>query len=154
MRKLPSNGKQVLVFIAFSCLLIACAGKEQVNIEEIESRAFEDLRNELREVIVDQARETEAIGLVNSLQNNLQGLRSSIAERRRRLDQLNADYDASREEFEVFLEGIEEEVFENRQRVGSTHIILLSLLSKDELAEIDKAHSSAMKVIAQNIQLI
>ena len=92
-------------------ILAACAG-DDIAPEDIEKQAFDDLRAELREAIDDPERESEAIRLINAVQDDLAVLRATVEKRRQTVRQLNADYDTTRAEFEAYLASVEAEVRE------------------------------------------
>ena len=144
------------------CLLVAaiafsfagCAGKVAVSPVDVEYQAFEDLRGEIREAIDDSARETEAIALVDALSDELNALRKTISERKRRSRQLNANYDTSRADFEALVEQVSQEEKSNHQQIVEQHRALLAILTPDEWAEISKFHTKAMKATIKSIQAI
>lgn len=134
--------------------LAGCAGTEKMSAVDVEHQAFEDLRSEIREVIDDPARAAEAIALVNALSDELSALRRDVADRKRRARQLNADYDASRADFEALAEQLDRERRSNRQRVLDEHREFLALVTPEEWAEISKAHTKAMKATIKTMQAI
>ncbi len=146
--------KPVMLYAGIVLMLAACAGKDDVAPVDVEQQAFQDLRTEIREAITDPAREAEAIKLVGVLEQNLADLRSSIATRKNRVRELNADYDTQRAEFNAFLAGIETEVQDNRQRVSEIHRALFNLVTAEERSAIAKAHTKAMKAAIETIQTI
>ena len=134
-------------------LVVACA-KDDVAPVDVEKQAFEDLRTDLLEVIVDPARQAQAITLVGVLEQDLASLRKSIATRKNRAKELNANYETSRKEFEAFLAGIEAEVRDNKQRVAKTHRALFANVTPEERSAIAKAHTKAMNAAIKSIQAI
>jgi capsule polysaccharide export protein KpsE/RkpR len=142
----------LVVAMAFS--VAACAGKGKSSATDVEAQAFEDLRSEIREVIDDPARAAEAIALVNALPDELSALRRDVADRKRRARQLNADYDASRADFEALAEQFNRERRAGRQRVLDEHREFLALVTPEEWAEISKAHTKAMKATIKSMQAI
>ncbi len=142
----------LIAAIAFS--VAGCAGKEKMSPVDVEYQAFEDLRTEIREAIDDSVRETEAIALVNALSDELNALRKTISERKRRFRQLNANYDTSRVDFEAFVEQVNQEEKSNHQQVVEQHRALLAIITPDEWAEISKSHTKAMKAAIKSIQAI
>jgi len=144
----------VLFCIGIALMVTACAGKDNVSPVDVETQAFEDLRVEIREAVVDPANEAEAIRLVGVLQDDFEALRSSIAERSRRLKELNADYDTPRSEFEAFLTDAEAEMRGSRQRTSETHHALLRAMTAEERSQIDKVRSKAISAAIRSMQSI
>ena len=79
--------------LAVAFVFAACASKDDVTAVDVEKQAFEDLRAGISDIIDDPARRAEAIGLVGVLEQDLEALRKSIAERKTRARELNANYD-------------------------------------------------------------
>ena len=145
--------RPVIICAGAALLLFGCAKDEVVPVD-VEKQAFEDLRTEIREVIDDSAREAEAIRLVGTLEEDLTALRSTIAARKARARELNANYDTPRAEFEAFLAGIESEVQDHKQRVSETHRALLANVTAEERSAIAKTHTKAMNAAINTIQTI
>ncbi len=142
-----------LLCIVIASLVVACA-KDDVAPADVEKQAFEDLRTEIREAITDPAREAETIRLVGVLEEDLAALRSSIAARKARARELNANYDTPRAEFEAFLAKIEAEVRDNQQRVSKTHRALLATATTEERSTVAKSHTKAMNAAITSLQSI
>ncbi len=139
----------ILVFV-----LGGCAGKDDVAPVDVEKQAFEDLRTEIREVIDDPAREAKVIAQVDALVKELDELRERVADRKKRIRQLNADYDTSRAEFEAFFEKVNMEIRSNRQRVGDSHSALRASTTAEEWSQISKARTKAMNSVIRSMQTI
>jgi len=144
--------RMLVVAMAFS--VAACAGKGKSSATDVEAQAFEDLRSEIREVIDDPARASEAIALVNAMSKELSALRKDVADRKRQARQLNANYDASRADFTSFVEQINRDRRANRRRVLDEHRALLAILTPEEWTAISKAHTKAMKSTIRTLQAI
>ncbi len=144
---------RVLLCIVVVSLVVACA-KDDVASVDVEKQALEDLRTEIREVIDDPAREGEAIALTDSLVDDLNALREKISARRKRVRQLNADYDTTRADFESFFDQVDKEIQSNKRQVSERQRELLSVTTPDERSAISKAHSKAMDAAVRNIQNI
>ena len=153
MRKPFSRVAGVLCCIAVASFFVACA-KDDVAPADVEKQAFEDLRSEIIEVITDPAREAETIRLVGVLEEDLATLRTNIAARKKRVRELNANYDTPRAEFEAYLAGVEAEVRDHKQRVSEAHRALLASMTAEERSAIAKTHTKAMNASIQTIQSI
>jgi uncharacterized protein YbjT (DUF2867 family) len=153
MRQTSARVYRVLLCVVITSLFVACA-KEDVSPVDLEKKAFEDLRTDIREAIAEPAREAEVIRLVGILEQDFAELRARITARESRAAELNANYDIPRAEFEAFLAEVEAEVRDNKQRVSKTHQELLSIATPDERAAITKTRTKAMKAIVRSIQSI
>jgi len=150
-----SRFRQCVLFLAIILsVTIGCAGKDDIAPIDVEKQAFADLREDIREVIEDPARADEAIKLVGVLQEDLAALRRSVAERRSRIAELNADYDTSRADFEAFLQRIEAEVGANRRRASESHLALLATVTAEERSALAKTRTRAMKATIRTMQAI
>lgn len=129
-----------------------CAGKDDVSPIDVERQAFEDLRSEIREVIDDPARESEALALVDSLVDDLASLREKISARRKQVRQLNADYDTTCNDFEAFFQQVDTEIRSNKRQVSQDHRALMSVTTPGERSTLSKAETKAMQAAIRNIQ--
>ncbi len=154
MPRFSDHWKCVLLFAVIVSAIAGCAGKDNVSPVDVEKQAFEDLRSEIREVIDDPAREAEAIALVESLVDELDSLREKISARRKRVSQLNADYDTTRADFEAFFDQVDKEIQSNKRQVSEKQRALFAITTPDERSAISKAHSKAMDAAIRNIQAI
>jgi hypothetical protein len=143
----------VLLLGAILSILASCGGKDAVAPVDVEKQAFEDLRTEVREVIDDPTREAEVLTLVDALSAELNTLRKRISERNTRVRQLNANYDASRADFEALFDRIYVEIRSDQQRVTETHRTLLATTTPEEWALISKARTKAMYAAISTIQV-
>ncbi len=142
-----------LLCIAVASLVAACA-KDDVAPVDVEKQAFEDLRAEIVEAIADPVREAETIRLVGVLEEDLATLRTNIAARKKRANELNANYDTPRADFEAYLAGVEAEVRDHKRRVSEAHRALLANVTAEERSAIAKTHTKAMNAVITTIQSI
>ena len=90
--------------------------------------------------------------LVDALKQDLADLRVNIKARKNCVNELNADYDTPRAEFDAALAGIEAEVRDHKRRVSETHRALLTNVTAEERSAIAKAQTKAMNAAIQTIQ--
>ncbi len=146
--------KSAVLFAAIACAFAGCGGKEVVAPIDVEREAFENLRTEIRKVIDDPARESEAIVIVNWLVDDLDTLREKISARRERVWQLNADYDTSRADFQAFFDQVDKEIQSHKRQVSERQRELFAVTTPDERSAISKVHTKAMDAATRNIQTI
>lgn len=130
------------------CLIImslAGCAKDKTSDADKEKQAFDDLRAEVRLVVSDADRQSQAIKLVDELQVDLSEFRDDLNQRRARFQELNANYDTTREELEAFLSSVDAHLVANRSKVADSHLALFSALTPEERAELNKVHTKAMK---------
>ena len=152
MRQSFSHRGPGLLSVMLLFVLGGCAAKDDVAPVDVEKQAFDDLRTEIREAIDDPAREDEAIAQVDALVKELDELRERVADRKKRIRQLNADYDTSRADFEKFFEKVNMEIRSNRQRVGDSHRALRASTTPEEWSQISKARTKAMNSVIRSMQ--
>ena len=145
-------GTLALVFVAGA--FAGCAGKDEIATVDVEKQAFEDLRNEIREVIDDPDREAAAITLVDALSEDLAALQERISARKKTVRELHADYDSTRADFEAFIEQVGGQIQSNKRQVSERQRELFAIITSDERSEITKAHTKAMDAAIRSIQAI
>ncbi len=154
MPRFSDHWKCVLLFAVIVSAIAGCAGKDDVSPVDVEKQAFEDLRSEIREAIDDPARDAEAITLVDSLVDDLDNLREKISARRKRVRQLNADYDTTRADFEAFFDQIDGQIQSNKRQVSERQRAFFAMTTPDERSALSKAHSKAMNAAIRSMQAI
>jgi len=154
MSGLVNHLKFAVLFTTAACVFTGCASKDDVSPMEVETQAFEDLRSEIREVIDDPAREKEAIAMLDSLAEDLETLRVSVSERRQQFRELNANYDATRAEFEAFFDQVDRQIQSNKRQASEKNRALFAIITPDERSAISKVHSKAMNAAIRNMQSI
>lgn len=149
-----TRGGATLLVTVLMLSITACAGKNKASAIDIEQEAFDDLRAEIREVIDDPFREMEALSLTDELIEALDQLRARVTERRRRLTALNANYDATREDFEAFFDEVETDIQLHRVDAIESERALLHVLTDEERRKLEKVQTKAMRAATRSIQSI
>jgi len=127
--------------------LAACGGKEAVAPGDVERQASEDFRQSIMEVIEDPDREAEVLALVEDLQRDFVKFRESVTKRRTELRRLNADYDATREQFKEYIEKYGAGVELARKAVMQRRMALIAATTEEEWDALQKAETKAMKTM-------
>ena len=140
-------GLSVVLFIA------GCGGSPET-VEDIERQAFDDMRAEVREIIEDPAREESVVELVNRLQEEYANLRKSAETRRHALRALNADYDATREQFAEFLDKYNAELESSHRAYRESHRTLVEATTAEEWDALAKSNTKSMGKLAQSLSSI
>ena len=142
----------LLIVVAFA--VIGCGGKDAVAPVDVEKQAWEDLRNEVRETVMDPARQAEVIQLVDVLADDVKVFREVISRRHERVRAMNADYDTTRVAFEAFLKQINIEIQASQQRVSKTQRAFIAATTPEEWSQISKVRTKAMAATINTIQAI
>jgi TolA-binding protein len=135
-------------------LIAACGGKDVVTTADQEGEAFADLRLVVIEVIPDEDRQAEIIRHVDYLQEEFRDLIEAVSVRRTELRRLNADYDATREQFREFIDRYDAQIVAARKSVTERHFALVRATTADEWELLKKADTKAMKKLVGTIQSI
>ena len=140
---------------AFSvfALLAACGGSPEATAD-IERQAFDDMRAEVRAIIEDPQREEAVVTLVDRLQGHYENLRATAEARRKALRALNADYDATREQFTEFLDRYNAELAGNHKAFRDSHRALVDATTAEEWSALAKSNTKSMSRLAQSLSTI
>ena len=140
------------VSLALVSLNIGCSSGEPKSRVDEQAAAFTDLRSAVRQTVTDDGRQSEVLGIVDALEKDVDDLRAVLVRRRTELRELNADYDATREEFLEFANQMESRIQNSRRQALQQHLRLAAAMTADEWAAIEKAQTRAMRSIAGSVQ--
>lgn len=143
----PMPALAMLVFLA------GCGGSPTAD-EDIQGQAFEDMRNEIRSVIDDNEREATVLALVDRLETDFAELQNTAERRRSRLRELNADYDATRPQFDAFLADYNEQLERSHADFRESHRALVESTTSEEWSALAKSNTRTMKQLAKSISSI
>jgi TolA-binding protein len=141
-------------FVFALLLLAGCGGKEAVAPEDQEAQAFEDYRASIAEVIEDPDRQADVLTVIDSLREDFKRMRQAVELRRTTLRRLNADYDATREQFQEFIAKYDAEIMAARAGVTARRMELVHSMTPEEWDALTKADSKAMSKMVSMIQAI
>jgi septal ring factor EnvC (AmiA/AmiB activator) len=142
----------IILSLVLMMLNIACSSSEPVSREDQRSAAFADLRSAITEIVTDQGRQADVVAVIDSLEKDVDELWDLLVRRRTELRKLNADYDATREEFLEFANQMESRIQNSRRQALQQHLRLAAAMTADEWAAIEKAQTRAMRSIAGSVQ--
>ncbi len=143
----PNNSKctGILLPSLLALMPAACGGKDAVAPEDVEKEAYVDLRAAIVEVVEDPDRQKKILGLVEDYQRDFIKLREAVQMRRMELRHLNADYDATREQFHEFIEMYDAEVSIARKTVSESRRAFVESTTPEEWDALMKVDSKAIK---------
>ena len=142
---------RVAAFLMLLTYLITGCGGTPPDAKEIERQAFDDLREEVRLVIDDSAREAAVVAIVDQLEVDFATVRQLAEERRARLRDLNSNYDATREQFEALLAEFRQRREDDHARFRETRHALREATSPEEWDRLKKVSTKAMATLAKQI---
>ena|GEM_PF-1517825 len=132
----------VMLFAAF--WLGGCAGKKEAPAD-IQAQAFAAVVAELQAVVTDPDRAAQAVTLINELEANFEKGAADMSRHKANLSAINADYDATRQDFKDEFASLNAIMSSNRKNVGRIRGRLVELLTAEEWATIEKARSRALE---------
>lgn len=139
----------------FIVLAIAgCGGKEAVSPADVEQQAFDDLRKKVGQVIEDPERRVLVNAEVDNLQKSYADFRLAVNARRTEVRILNADYDATREQFHEYVEKYNNGILTSQGVLLKSHQALISATTPEEWDDLQKADSKMMKKLISSLQAI
>lgn len=145
----------IVLFSSMILLVFAvsgCAGKNDVSPIDVENQAFEDFRAEIRNAIDDPERETKAIAIVEELREELASLRNKKKGRQNDFKKLNANYDATRAEFDAVLKATNEEILLNQKRIADKRNAFIAVTTPEEMIQITEARTAAISAAIDTLQ--
>ena len=134
-------------------LIWGCGGNAEAP-PDVEKQAFDDMRAEVRAIIEDPQREDLVVALVDRMQSEYQNLRDTAEARRKALRELNADYDATREQFAEYLDKYNAELVTRHKAFRESHRALIESTTAEEWSALAKSNTKSMGKLAESFSSI
>ena len=141
----------ILIFASFLAGA-GCAGKEKPSPADLQVQAFEDLRSEIRDVVSDAGRVEQAIAITEELENSFDRLRTHLAERSAKIQEMNADYDAPKEDYINLYKRIQKDIERNQSNISNLHRELVEVTTAEEWVSLKKLRNATMEAAVTSIQ--
>ena len=138
--------------LAAVMFLVGCSSSEPAGREDQQATAFADLRSAVTETVSDSDRQRDVLAIIDTLEKDVDDLRALLVRRRTELRELNADYDATREEFLELAKQMESRIQHSKQRALEHHRKLAATVTPEEWQSLAKVQTRAMKSIAESVQ--
>jgi UDP-N-acetylmuramyl tripeptide synthase len=145
------NSARILISTAMLFLVLGCTGNKQSSVDDMQ-QAFADARSEVTSVVADQQRAERANELLTRLEQGFLAAQKEVKQRKASLRTLNANYDASRAEFDVEMVGLANALAANQRLVADVQQQLVDTLSSAEWAAIEKSRSKAIESMLAALQ--
>jgi len=145
---------QYLLPYVVSLWLVSACGGNPAAPEDIEKQAFDDMRAEVQGIVDNSEREATLVGLVDQLEADYAELRTRTESRRHRIRELNANYDASMEEFEALLAEVDGQLGQSRRKFTESHRSFVEATTPDEWSAIGKSNTKSMAKLAHTLMSI
>jgi hypothetical protein len=129
-----------------------CAGKEKPSPADLQVQAFEDLRSEIRDVVSDAGRVEQAIAITDELESSFDHMRINLAERSAKIQELNADYDAPKEDYIELYKRIQKDIERNQSKISNLHRELVGVTTAEEWVSLKKLRNATMEAAVTSIQ--
>jgi len=130
----------------------ASKDKDKPSFTDIETQAFNDLQAEIRIVIVNKEHADQVIAITDELKASFDELRVHLAERSGKLQTLNADYDAPKEDFITLFDNIQKDIARNQKITSKLHRQMKEVTTDKEWQALKKLRNSTMEAIINSIQ--
>jgi hypothetical protein len=134
-------------FAGAVCLILACASQPRPAAAETAQATLSDLRGAVLVDIKDHARAQEVSTLVDRLAEEDRNARDSVAAYRGRLLALNANYDATEDDFNELFAAFNNERLTRQHRIAELWITMASLTTDAEWDALGKARIAAVKAL-------
>jgi chromosome segregation ATPase len=146
--------KVIPIILIFASLLAGagCAGKDKPSPADLQVHAFEDLKSEIRDVVSDAERVEQAIAITEELETSFDRLRTHLAERGARIQELNADYDAPKEDYINLYKRIQKDIERNQSKISKLHRELVEVTTAEEWISLKKLRNATMEAAVTSIQ--
>lgn len=142
-----------LLAVAIVCAsLAACGGKKNMTPADEMGAAFDDFNAEVREVVTEPERADQVVALMEQLEQQLRLMQNRINAREADFRKLNANYDATEEDFKKFSERVARESRENKEKASTTYRKLYRLLTPEERDALVKTRSKAVTAAVRNLE--
>jgi hypothetical protein len=141
-------------YVLIAIIALFTVGCAKMSPIDKEVGTFDKLRTNVQEVVADPERAEQSLALVDELQREFDDIKELRLERKKRIKALNADYDASRAEFDTLLDGIAQDRLANQERVSQTYRQLLEVITTEEWAKLAKSRNKAMQAAIKALQAI
>ena len=144
--------KNLALLALLGMALSACGGKEAVSALDIEEAAFQDLDAEVQAIVKDPAKAAEVQALIEQFHQEFIVLRKAVENQRMESRALNANYDATMEDFEAVVATNQEQMRAARERVTGAHLAIIAATTPEEWSELHKATTKAIDQLSSSIQ--
>lgn len=134
----------LVLFLAVSSLA-ACGGKESVAPEEVEAQVRADMHAQIRHLVAEESRQDLAIRAFDESVVEYGRMMEAITERRKAMRSLNADYDATRRDFQELLDQHDRQLREQRGRVTAAIVRFEQATTPEEWDQLSKVATAAVK---------
>ena len=129
------------------CLIVACASRPAPTPEETAHSALGQLRGALLVEIADKGRAQKAAALVDQIQEQDREARNAVVDYRQRLGTLDANYDATEDDFNKLFAEFNQERRMHQHRLVDLWTQMAGLTTDAEWKALDKARVAAAKAL-------
>jgi hypothetical protein len=144
---------RMLVFLGCVGLMIAaCGGKEAVSAMDLEQGAFQDLDTEVQAIVKDPVKAEEVQALIEQFHQEFIVLRKAVEIQRLESRALNANYDATMEDFAAVVAANQEHMRAARERVTGAHLAIIAATTPEEWSELHKATTKAIDQLSASLR--
>lgn len=148
----PIRLAALLPVLVFTFLVSGCSGKDAVAPVVISKEAFDDFREAITDTIEDPERQKTVLLLVDDYESDYATFLGAVDTQRTELRRLNADYDASREQFQSYFDKYNADIRSARKEATKSRTAFIESTTAEEWDALGKADSKTMKKLVSSIQ--
>lgn len=141
------------MFVIALILVAGCSSTgEKASPHDDQAKAFDDFKNQLTLVVEDKSREGELLEIVGELEVDVNLLLGVVSKRKQGFEDLNANYNATREEFSVFFSGVNDSIQQQSKKITTKYRRLQMLLSSEEQNQLNKYNSNLIESFVNSLK--
>ena len=103
-------------------------------------------------MVSDAGRVEQAIAITEELETSFDRLRTHLAERSDKIQELNADYDAPKEDYIDLYKRIQKDIERNQSKISNLHRELVEVTTAEEWVSLKKLRNATMESAVTSIQ--
>jgi hypothetical protein len=138
--------------VALSFAVVSCGRKDPVSPQDMEQAAFQDLSTEVTSIVADADRAADVLALIELFEQEYILLRQVIENQRIETRALNANYDATPEDFDALIASNQELMRAARERVTDAHLAIIAATTPEEWDELHKATTKTIEQLSRSIR--
>jgi len=113
--------------------------------EEDQATAFDEFKEQLVLTVEDSKREETLLNTIDALELDINALLAEIRNRKQGFKELNANYNASREEFDAFFDDANSRIQLQRKQTSIQYRLIQELLTEQEQKQLNRHNNKLIE---------
>jgi hypothetical protein len=132
--------------LTMALVVVGCISTgEKASPQDDQAKAFNELKAQLTLVVEDKVRAGVALKFIDELEVDVKQLLGAISKRKQGFEDLNANYNTTREEFSVFFNAINNNIQLRSKEITTKYRRMQKLLTSAEQKQLNKYNSNLVK---------